>query len=219
MMSLVYLALLRLQERGAKAETIFGVMGVFSRMYRALCEGQYMDIAFEGRPYVSLEEYLSMIQRKTASLIAASTQIGAMLATEDQDTIQALRRFGENLGLAFQVVDDVLGTWGTPEATGKPVANDIRRRKKTLPVVYALGKESEAARELAELYARDEVGEVEITRILELLELCGAREYCQERAAALHRAGAEALEMANLPDAQARSELEALAQFLLERDY
>lgn len=219
MMSLVYLAILRLGQAGVLAETTCAVMEAFSQMYRMLCEGQFLDIAFESYPVVSLEEYLAMIRRKTASLIATSCQIGAMLATQDRKTIQALQRFGENLGMAFQVVDDILGIWGEAQVTGKPVANDIRQRKKTLPIVHALADSGPLGRELGELYRGGDLGEKEVERVRQILAHLGSPGFCRERAGAFHSIAIKALEEAILPDEEAQAELIALADYLLARQY
>ncbi len=85
-----------------------------------------------------MDEYLEMISRKTAALLGASVQAGAILATDDTETIEAFRSFGYELGMAFQMADDVKGTFWSSSDSGKPVAGDIRKRKKSLPLVWAL---------------------------------------------------------------------------------
>ena len=103
-----------------------------------LCEGQYLDIATSASDEpMSVELYFDMIGRKTAALISASIEAGALLATDDDEVIARYRRFGWSLGLAFQVNDDLLGIWGREEATGKE-PTDLARHKKTLPVLYAM---------------------------------------------------------------------------------
>ena len=97
-------------------------------------------MAFETRADVTLDECLAMAAGKTGSLLAASAAIGAVLAGAPPPTVEALRTFGAEVGLAFQLVDDVLGIWGDPAVTGKPVLSDLRARKKSLPVAYALGQ-------------------------------------------------------------------------------
>ncbi len=109
---------------------------------QALCEGQYLDLAFEERTDVTAEEYLQMIRGKTAALLVAALRIGARLGTSDTRLVELYARFGEHLGIAFQLVDDILGLWGDQALTGKPAGNDLRRRKKTLPVVYGLEQET-----------------------------------------------------------------------------
>ena len=103
----------------------------------ALCEGQYLDIwASERSEPMSVELYFDMIGRKTAALIAASVETGALLATDDESVIARYRAFGWALGIAFQLNDDLLGIWGEQATTGKE-PTDVARHKMTLPVIYA----------------------------------------------------------------------------------
>ncbi|MCP9970269.1 polyprenyl synthetase family protein [Actinomadura madurae] len=103
-----------------------------------LISGQALDIGFESRDDVALDECLTMAADKTGALLACACSIGAMLGEGPTRLVTALTGYGAELGLAFQLVDDLLGIWGSPETTGKPVLSDLRARKKSLPVVYAL---------------------------------------------------------------------------------
>lgn len=105
---------------------------------RALIDGQAQDISYEHRDRVSVEECLEMEGNKTGALLACACSIGAVLGGADDLTADTLERYGYHLGLAFQAVDDLLGIWGDPEATGKQTWSDLRQRKKSLPVVAAL---------------------------------------------------------------------------------
>jgi geranylgeranyl diphosphate synthase type I len=109
---------------------------------RALIDGQAQDISYEHRDRVSVEECLEMEGNKTGALLACASSIGAVLGGADDRTADALERYGYHLGLAFQAVDDLLGIWGDPEATGKQTWSDLRQRKKSLPVVAALSARS-----------------------------------------------------------------------------
>lgn len=170
---------------------VLALMRVYDETCLALCEGQYLDISFERQPRVTVEGYLEMIGKKTAALIGASVQAGAILATDDEAVIEAYRRFGWNLGLAFQMADDVKGAFWSSAASGKPVAGDVRKRKKTLPVVWAMehadAPDAERLRALygAAMIATDgarahpdtPMGEAEVTEVLAILDRCGARQY------------------------------------------
>ncbi len=187
------LALYRLLADGFSEHKVLDLMRVYDDTCLALCEGQFLDISFERRLDVSVEEYLEMIGKKTAALIGASIQSGAILATDDRDTIEAYRRFGFHLGLAFQMADDVKGTFWSADASGKPEAGDVRKRKKTLPLVWALSHAPDGDRErLREIYrpvvrstdGRSPAGSDDspltagqVGEVLEILERCGAREY------------------------------------------
>jgi geranylgeranyl diphosphate synthase type I len=193
----------------------------FDQACLALCEGQFFDMSFEGRPAVDLDQYLWMIRCKTATLLAASAQLGAMIATDDTERIGRYFAFGLNLGMFFQIQDDVLGAWGDEQATGKSVATDIRDRKKTLPVVYALtqsrGGDPDAARQLAELYARPgELDPPAIQAVLRLLDRLGARHYAENMAEEYYRLALTSLDEAGMENA-AQSHLHDLAASLLHR--
>ena len=110
--------------------------------------GQADDLAFEARRSVSVEECMAMSTAKTGALLGCAASIGAILAGAPPTTVQALRDFGRHLGVAFQAVDDLLGIWGDPARTGKPIGNDIRQRKKSMPLVAALAAGDDEAREL-----------------------------------------------------------------------
>jgi geranylgeranyl diphosphate synthase, type I len=110
--------------------------------------GQADDLAFEARRSVSVEECMGMSTAKTGALLGCAASIGAILAGAPPTTVQALRDFGRHLGVAFQAVDDLLGIWGDPATTGKPIGNDIRQRKKSMPLVAALAAGDDEAREL-----------------------------------------------------------------------
>ncbi len=119
-----------------------------------LCCGQGADIGFETSPSVSFGEYLAMIEGKTAALFAAACELGALTAGASAERAAAYGRMGRAYGLAFQVRDDVLGTWGTPTETGKPAGADIRRRKWSFPVAWAFAEPSSADRDtVAQAYA------------------------------------------------------------------
>jgi geranylgeranyl diphosphate synthase type I len=136
-----------------------------------LCDGQFSDVAFEQRDQVELTECVHMVQAKTASLLGVSCALGALAGGADPARVILLRRFGRHLGLAFQLVDDLLGIWGDPKITGKPAGADLARRKKSLPVVAALTSGTAAGAEMAHVYGAD--GPVDIAHARWLLE--GAR--------------------------------------------
>ena len=110
-----------------------------------------MDLAFEKRESVSVEECMAMSTAKTGALLGCAASIGAVLAGAPPTTVHALRDFGRHLGVAFQAVDDLLGIWGDPATTGKPAGNDIRQRKKSMPIVAALAAGDDEANELRAL--------------------------------------------------------------------
>src|SRR3954469_18682686 len=155
--SLSRMALHRLSDLGFSDTKVLRLMRLYDETCVKLCEGQYLDIASSASAEpMPVELYFDMIGRKTAALISASIEAGALLATDDEDIIATYRRFGWALRVAFHLNDDLLGIWGQEAATGK-VPTDLARHKKTLPVLYAFEHASGAARErLAALYATAE---------------------------------------------------------------
>ncbi len=186
--TIAHRALWRLRERGVPAERILEVAERFDAACLMLTRGQHFDLLFEGMPYVSVEAYLEMIRGKTAALLRAATGIGARLADRPAEDLEA---FGEALGMAFQIQDDLLGIWGDPAVTGKPAADDLRTRKKTLPVILAMGR----IPEFAERY-RDPQTPLEV--LLQDLERSGARAEAETMAAGFTQQAMAALERAGL---------------------
>jgi geranylgeranyl diphosphate synthase type I len=160
-----------------------------------------------------------MIGKKTGALLEASLHLGAVVGSEDDALAGRLARCGRLLGLAFQIRDDILGVWGAPEVTGKPVGADIRRRKKCLPVVYALAAAKDKAKEeLLSLYAQNSLSDGDVARVLEIIEASGARDYCQGMAE--ERIGEVLAELRSTAISPAAyRDFDELAAFLLERDF
>ncbi len=140
------IALHRLTELGFSDTKVLRLMRLYDETCLALCEGQYIDIwTGEHDLTMTVDLYYDMIGRKTAALISASIEAGALLATDDEEVITRYRAFGWALGLAFQLNDDVLGIWGREQATGKE-PTDLAKHKKTLPVIYAFEHATRADR-------------------------------------------------------------------------
>jgi geranylgeranyl diphosphate synthase, type I len=177
------MALHRLTELGFADAKVLALMRLYDETCLALCEGQFMDIwSAERDEHLSVDFYFDMIGRKTAALIAASIQAGAMLATDDESVIEAYRGFGWALGIAFQLNDDLLGIWGNEQATGKE-PSDLAKHKKTLPIIYALEQADEADSErLRAILAGDAPNPAQIAEARAILERCGAREYTRGQA-------------------------------------
>lgn len=181
--SLSRVALHRLTDLGFSDSRVLRLMRLYDETCVLLCEGQYIDIATSAADEpMTVDLYFDMIGRKTAALISASIEAGALLATDDEQVIGAYRRFGWSLGLAFQVNDDLLGIWGEEQNTGKE-PTDVARHKKTLPVLYAFEHATPADRDrLAALYVIDEPTRAEVDEIVAILERAGAREFTRTEA-------------------------------------
>jgi len=179
-----------------------------------ICDGQFEDCAFEQRDDVTLEECLTMAGKKTGALLGCACALGALAVRADPLAVAALDLFGREIGMAFQLTDDLLGIWGDPAVTGKPVGSDLSARKKSLPVVAALSARSAAAGELARLYAlgRD-FTEHEERRATEAVERAGGRAWAATEATAriatahAHLRRAPGVEQAAVHDLHAIAEL------------
>jgi geranylgeranyl diphosphate synthase type I len=216
---LAYMALHRLHTAGYDATTVNEVGHIYLDACRRLVEGQYQDIDFEDRLDISVDGYLRMISGKTAALLAASLAIGARLALDDAAVVDAYRLFGEELGLTFQIVDDILGIWGDESVTGKPAGNDLRRKKKSLPVVYVLERESgREDQPLSMLYQQPALSDADVEMALDILAEAGARRYAEDLAAEHSQRASAVLDATGIENA-AQARLHALAELLIQRDY
>lgn len=207
-----YIALARLGDRGVPAGKIVRAINSLSNTCLKLTNGQHHDMRFEQRPTVSVDEYIHMIGGKTAALLALCGELGALIAGCDDKTINHYALFARDLGLAFQVKDDILGIWGDEEAIGKSAATDIATRKKTLPVLYGL----EQSNDLRDLYAQPENNGSFVADAITLLDNCGARDYAQQRAANYSNSALSHWESAR-PGGPAAQALQELTNSLLNR--
>jgi len=210
------IALHRLTDLGFSDTKVLRLMRLYDETCLALCEGQYIDIWTSGHDDpMTVELYFDMIGRKTAALISASIEAGALLATDDEAVIGRYRAFGWALGLAFQLNDDLLGIWGDEATTGK-APSDIAKHKKTLPILYAFEQAAPADRvRLGEVYRDPSPSAADIADVVAILERTGARAYTRDQA---HRYRDEALaelEAAGTVELSARQRLEGIIQSVI----
>ena len=192
-------------------------MRMLSAAVQDLVDGQSSDTAFERRESVEPDECQRMAASKTAALIGCSCALGALFGGGDDTRVRRLRAFGDHVGLAYQHVVDLLGIWGDPAVTGKPVYSDLRNRKKSLPVVYALASATSAGQSLATLYRRPgELTESDLRRMALLVESAGGRAWCQAEADRLLDRALDDLLSAD--QGPAATELEALARLVTRHD-
>ena len=162
-------------------------------------------------------EYVAMIDGKTAALLGASMAIGAIAGGADAATVAAFGECGRMLGRAFQIQDDVLGIWGEESVTGKPVADDIRSRKRSFPIAWAFEHlRGEAANTLARIYASDKVSEGDVETVVSLLNEAGVSDIATAEAVRWADAGIAALRPQRL-DEERRRDIESLAAFFVHR--
>jgi geranylgeranyl diphosphate synthase type I len=209
--SLSRMALHRLSDLGFSDAKVLRLMRLYDETCVALCEGQFIDIrASESDELMSVDLYFDMIGRKTAALIAASIEAGAILATDDDAIVRRYRAFGWALGIAFQLNDDLLGIWGQERATGKE-PTDLARKKKTLPVIYAFEHAGPEDRDrLRALYADPSPTSRGLTEIVDILERTGARDYTRDEARRYRDEALAELDAAGVVDHEARRRLEGI---------
>lgn len=211
---LAFKALDTLRLNGTPAETTLEVWSVFNDTVLELTRGQHLDLRFEHDKVVTVDEYISMIRGKSAALVAACAHIGALIATDNTQSAQHYADFGINMGIAFQIRDDILGIWGDTTLTGKSTATDIISRKKSLPVLYGL----DYSEQLRTIYAKPLFTDEDVQQAVKLLEEVNAQTFVQEQEAYYYQRAVEALEKA-APTGEAADELKEFIGILFQRSY
>ena len=168
---------------GVPADKLSNVLQLFNKMATEICEGQQYDVDFESQEQVAVEEYLKMIRLKTSVLLATALQIGGYIAGANEEQQEALYQFGINVGLGFQIQDDILDVWGDPKTFGKAVGGDISCNKKTFVYLEAkrrLGDEA-IGNELQQWYSQVlEDNTTKIAAVKEIFEQLDVRTACEK---------------------------------------
>ncbi|WP_051047418.1 polyprenyl synthetase family protein [Nocardia asiatica] len=192
-------------------------IGTLIDVVKRLLAGERADIEFESRRDVSLPECMAMTAAKTGALIEGACALGARYGEATPEQIGALGSFGHHLGIAFQLVDDYLGIWGVEGVTGKPVLADLRRRKKSLPVVAALQARTPAATELASFYFDEgPMTDAQAMRAARLIEQTGAQDWVLAEGRTHAAKALEKLVEAR-PTVEGKTQLAALARLVTDR--
>ena len=206
-------------DEGKDSERVVKGVELLTEACLEMIEGQYMDISFEGRIDITLDQYMAMISRKTGALIRCSLQLGAAMGTENLATLETFRKTGTSLGFVFQIRDDILGIWGEEKSTGKPVGIDILRKKNSLPIVHAMDKADKKGKELLrEIYSLEHPGEQEVAAVLEIMEQAGTRDYAQKLAYEYEGKALKLFSQTRLSDSH-QLDFGVLARFLAVRQY
>jgi geranylgeranyl diphosphate synthase type I len=187
---------------------------IFNTTNLELTRGQHLDMSFETRSSVSADQYISMIAGKSAALLSACAQMGSLVADSDTERARHYASFGLNLGLAFQIRDDILGIWGQPSVTGKSAATDIISRKKSLPVLYGLSK-SDALRAI---YSQPVLQDSDVQRAVQILDDLAAGEYARQQESEYYQRAVDALSAAR-PSDSVKVLLDSFLGFLFSRQY
>jgi geranylgeranyl diphosphate synthase, type I len=209
----------RLLQLGVSLRKLFHINRRLDEMSLRLIEGQYLDISFEDRYDITVNDYIDMIEHKTGALIEGSMELGAYLGTNSRLTVLAFKKIGMNIGLAFQIRDDILGIWGNETETGKPSGNDIRRRKKSFPFVYTLENCSGIQRkELLAIYQQARPSGEGVEKALEIFEAAGVKNRARQM---IEEYCADSNESFNKLDVneQSRRDMEEVLRFLNDRSY
>jgi geranylgeranyl diphosphate synthase type I len=174
---------------------------------------------FESRPEIDVEDYLRMIDAKTAQLFSCAVVLGALVGGAKEEQIEQLSAFGRQLGLAFQVQDDLLGIWEKQKTTGKSACTDIREKKKTLPVIYALKNATGNEKiRLSGLYQsrKRRLTSAEVAEVVGILDNVGARRHTEEFKQRYQKRALEQLSKMDIPQPRA-AELREMADFILSQ--
>ena len=205
-------------DAGLDSSRALNAVALLTESYLEMIEGQYLDLLFEGRHDIGMADYRRMISRKTGALLRCSLNLGAAVGADDPLTVAAFRECGRALGYVFQIRDDVLGVWGEEAVTGKPVGADIRRRKNSYPVVYAMAAAgADDGEMLSRIYDKPELEDQDVDSVLRIMEKVGVRERARAEAQEWADAAMRALAPVELSPF-ARQEIEDFTNFLMARD-
>jgi geranylgeranyl diphosphate synthase type II len=193
------------------------LLNVFNRTAQEVCEGQQMDMDFESRSDVRIEEYVEMIRLKTSVLLGCALELGAIVAEANADDRQHLYDFGQHLGIAFQIQDDILDLYADPEKFGKQVGGDVISNKKTLLNLKAKELANSAQRELLSQLETEQDLILKVSKTRDLFSDIGARDACEVEMKKHYDFAMNSLKQINVAD-QNKLSLIALADFLMQRD-
>jgi octaprenyl-diphosphate synthase len=204
--------------RVALAERQFRIMDILIEATRKMVEGELMQLEFNGSLEITEEQHLDISMRKTAFLFSAATQLGGVLGGVDAGREERLRFYGMNIGLAFQLVDDVLDLTSDERTLGKPVQSDLKEGKLTLPLIRLIKNVESRHREMVRnaIETRNADAEVKET-IARLVVESGAAAYVMEKARDYAQKAKDCIE--GFPDCDARSALLAISDHIVERNH
>jgi geranylgeranyl diphosphate synthase type I len=192
------------------------VIQVLSEAAITICEGQWMDMSLQNRNDIPEETYLSLAAKKTGSLYLASAAVGGIVGGAKGEVIKRLSSYGEKVGQAFQVVDDLLGAVGDPKKTGKPVGSDIRNGKSTIIFLHALRTATPENRKIImNAFGRHDASKGDVSEALEALERVGSIEYGRMKARELSEQAKA--ELSSFPSSESRVLLDDFSDFVVSR--
>jgi len=203
--------------KGTPSERITKAFSIFTNSIIVVSEGQALDMQFEDRKYVSEKEYLDMIMRKTAMLFSTSASLGGLIAGGNEKDVEALSQYGLNLGISFQIIDDILGLTADEKELGKPLFSDIREGKKTILVIKAFKEANDEEKKIMDktLGNRNATKE-ELSTCAEIIKKYSL-EYAYDLADQYRNKALEALQSISWKNDEAGKALKYLAEFTVKR--
>ena len=216
--STAFKALIDVRKKGVDEKLVLDAVEALTEANAELQEGQIMDMLFEKRDIITEQEYMRMIRKKTGVLIQCAVKIGGILGGASEKQLDALSVFGESAGVSFQIQDDILDLVADEKMLGKPIGSDIRKGKKTLIMVHALGNAKAAdKKKILSVLGRKGASKKEVDDIIGILKKTGSIDYAKDMVSRLSEEGKSALE--ELGDTEARRELMELSDYLVKRRY
>lgn len=213
-----FLCYTQCEDRGVSAERVLRAIRTLSKTCMEMCEGQALEAQVAGDLDTDEETYLELIRLKTATFCQSAAAIGACLGGADDDVVEALSNYGTNLGMAFQIMDDILSYDGSSFMLGKPLSSDLRNRRVTLPVIYALRAGPQTREAIRQLYEADAAQQAEAhTQLVHMLLTTRALD--QARAVAYKYTTKAKQNLDLLPYSESRERLRGLADVFLTRDH
>jgi octaprenyl-diphosphate synthase len=202
----------------ALAERHFRILDVLIGLTQVMVEGELLQLTLLRKLNLSEDEYFELSYRKTACLFSASLRLGAILGRQSEEIEMKLGSYGINLGLAFQLVDDLLDFTSSEEKLGKPIGSDLREGKVTLPLIYLLQRcRSEEAEKISRVLDEGGFQSVRYAEVLEMLERYGTLQAARDKAREIAEQARSSLE--GLPDSTYKDALRSLPDFILDREF
>lgn len=193
----------------------YDILEVITNTVKRMSEGELLQIQKTRKLNIDEETYFKVISDKTASLLETCCEIGAMSATNNSDYHNAMKHFGQSIGIAFQIKDDILDYEGTVKIIGKPVGGDIKEKKLTLPLIYSLNNVSAKEASHIRKIIKNGSNKQNVKEVIQFVRENGGINYAIERARSYSDKAKEALSI--LPDSQSKIALQALVEFVIDR--
>ncbi len=194
----------------------YDFLQVITDTVKRMSEGELLQIRKTRKLDIDEETYFRVISDKTASLIETCCEIGSLSATDNKEYHSAMKSFGQSIGLAFQIRDDILDYEGTFKSTGKPIGGDIKEKKITLPLIYSLGKVQKKEASLIRQIIKNGKKRNNVNEVIDFVKRNGGIDYALDKAKYYSDKAKEALSV--LPDSQSKIALEALVNFVIDRN-